>query len=32
MSRSGRDDIYKLVPACKSCNSSKKNLPLREWH
>ncbi|MER5639406.1 HNH endonuclease signature motif containing protein [Kitasatospora sp. NPDC002227] len=29
--KGGRDDIYNLVPACESCNSSKKNRTLREW-
>jgi len=27
----GHDAVYNVVPACKSCNSSKHNKPLNEW-
>lgn len=27
----GTDDITNLVPACRSCNSSKQDMPLAEW-
>lgn len=31
LSRGGRDDVSNLVPACKPCNSSKRNRTVLEW-
>jgi 5-methylcytosine-specific restriction endonuclease McrA len=31
ISRGGRDDMSNIVPACRSCNSSKGNKTLEEW-
>lgn len=31
INKGGRDSIGNLVPACKSCNSSKQDLTIMEW-
>ena len=31
LARGGTDDMSNLVPACKSCNSSKQAKPLQQW-
>jgi 5-methylcytosine-specific restriction endonuclease McrA len=32
LSRGGTHDLNNLVPSCKSCNSSKKDKTVEEWH
>lgn len=31
LARGGTDDLSNLVPACKSCNSSKQAKPVQQW-